>query len=68
MISLNERLRRLSRSFRLCEDDYETIWLEDGSKSKDRLTRLGTLIDAERFVSKLERNRSRRVHPSTDIR
>ncbi len=54
LISLNERLRRISTGFRLCEDDYETIWLEDVSKPSTKMKRLGTVMDAERFISKLE--------------
>ena len=54
LTSLNERLRKISAGFRLYEDDYEAIWLEDGSNTKAKLRRLGTLIDAERYVTELE--------------
>jgi hypothetical protein len=58
MLSLNERVRRLSggRS-KLYEDEYEHIWIEEQAGSRRRLRRLGTLLDAERFLARLEKAR-----------
>ncbi len=55
IISLNERLRRLTDGSRLLEDDYESIWIEELHAGKRKARRLGTVADAERFLAKRER-------------
>ncbi len=61
IVSLNERVRRLSGgSSRLLEDEYEHIWIEQQAGSGRRLKRLGTLLDAERFLAEQEKASSKK--------
>lgn len=62
MRSLNERVRKLARDSQLYEDEYEAIRIEDCSSPRPKAIRLGTVSDAERFITKLESARGRNVN------